>query len=218
MSVLFCTLADLLLALSQDAQAQLSNDPLRRWPLGTANGVLTNFLTPFLQATTLLVYNNGVAVTTGWALSSGTGTDGADEVVFTVAPVSGAISASGDKRALNLTVLDAARLASSRTITRYLPLGTDVTNPWLLEQLQPIAVNLAKAQLRGRRELGMSDTLDMLIKADLEWLRGVRDGKGLPVLPDATTIAEDAIVRVGSEPSIFGAPGENDDTEDDLFA
>ena len=83
MSVLFCARADLILSLSQDAQAQLSNDPLRRWPIANADGLVTTFTTPLAEITTASVYKAGVAVTTGWALSSGTGTDGRDQIIFT---------------------------------------------------------------------------------------------------------------------------------------
>jgi len=217
MSVLFCARADLILSLSQDAQAQLSNDPLRRWPIANADGLVTTFTTPFAEITTASVYKAGVAVTTGWALSSGTGTDGRDQIIFTVAPTSGMIAVAADKRALNLTVLDAAIAGASSVIARYLPTGTDVTDTWLLAALEPICIHLAKAELRGRRELGMSDALDMLVKADMEWLRSVRDGKTvLPVSPSGGTNTQSTVLAY-AEDSVFGTFGENDsDTDDEL--
>ena len=215
MSVLFCTRADLIMALSQDSQAKLTNDPLRRWPLGNADGIEDTFTLPFIETTTASVYKNGVLVaTTDWSLSSGTGTGGADQIVFTAPPASGAISASADNRAVNLTVVDTAILNVSNMIARYLPTGTDVTNAWLLATLKPIAIHLCKVEFRGRRELGISDSLDMVVKADLEWLRSVRDGKAiLPVCPSSTSVSE--VVIVEAEDSVFGPFGTNGTDADD---
>jgi len=202
----------MILALSQDAQSQLGTDPLRKHFLGIAGGAVATFTTTFQDITTAKVYNGVTELTTGWTLSNRTGPDGEDQIVFAAAPVSGTFYLTVDKRALNLTVIDAAILAASDTIARYLPTGTDVTSTWLLAVLKPIAIRLAKAQLRERRELGVSDALDLLVKADLEWLRSVRDAKALlPVLPSGGD-SSPSEVRADSEPDVFGPLGASEES------
>lgn len=201
----------ILVALAADRQAQATNDPLRRAQLGLADGATTTFLTPYVEATTLVVYLSGVKQDTGWALSSGTGTDGRDRVVFTLPPASGMVSASADNRAINLPVLDATREDAWQTVARYMPPGTDLTNADLLAKLVPIAVRQVKLAFRGRRDQDVPDAFDMAVKADFEWLRSVRDGKvSVPVT--GTASGSPTEVLAGSEPEAFGPlPGNLED-------
>ena len=205
-----------IVALAADRQAQATNDPLRRAQLGLADGVETTFLTPYLEATTLVVYVAGVKKETGWALSSGTGTDGRDEVVFTPAPAAGMVTASADNRAINLPVLDATREDAWQTVIRYMPAGADLTNADLLAKLVPIAVRQVKLAFRGRRDQDVPDAFDAAIKADFEWLRSVRDGKvSVPVT--GTDSGSPTEVLAGSEPEAFGPLSGNLEDEGDVW-
>ena len=193
----------ILLALSAERQAQATNDPLRKVQLGNADGVKTRFLTPFVEVTTATVYVAGVKQETGASLSSGTGTDGRDEIVFAPAPVSGMVSATADNRAINLVILDLARNDAWQTVARYMPPGTNLSDAGLLAKLVPIAIRQVKLTFRGRRDQDIPDALDALVKADLEWLRSVRDGK-VPVPVTGTTSGSATEVSANSEPEAFG--------------
>ena len=201
---LYATRAALISALSQDAQAQLSNDPLRRWPLGNADGVAVRFETPFAETTALKVFVAGEEVANGWALSSGTGTDGADEVVFDVAPAAGMVSASADKRAINLAVIDGALRGASATIARYVPDNLSTEDLALLE---PICITLAKVALRGRRELQVYEALDLEYKTALRWLEGVKRGDFSFGRVTEPASDDDFEGLFDSEPPVFGPPG-----------
>lgn len=202
----------ILLALSAERQAQATNDPLRRVQLGLADGVKTRFLTPFVETSTATVYLAGVKQETGWSLSSGTGTDGRDEIVFAPVPASGMVSATADNRAINVVVLDLAREDAWQTVVRYMPPGTNLSDADLLAKLVPIAIRQVKLTFRGRRDQDVPDALDALVKADLEWLRAARDGKvSVPV--SGSTTGSPTEVYATSEPSAFGALSGNLDEE-----
>ncbi len=207
MTALLLSRASLIVGLPRDAQAQLTNDPLRPRALGNADGVKDRFLTPFLQATTVKVYVNAVLTETGWTLSSGTGTEGADEIVFDPILSSGAISATADNRSIDAEVLDAVRRAVSSDVARYLPTGTGITDPWLLAVLEPIAIDFAKLRLRGRKENDVPDALDILVKAHIRWLEKIMGPTPLlPVSPSGSSDSPGEI-RVYSEPEVFGPLG-----------
>ena len=205
----------ILLALSAERQAQATNDPLRKVQLGNADGVKTRFLTPFVDTSTATVYLAGVKQDSGVSLSSGTGTDGRDEVVFAAPPSSGMVSVTADNRAINLIVLDLARNDAWQTVIRYMPPGANLSDADLLAKLVPIAIRQVKLSFRGRRDQDIPDALDALVKADLEWLRSVRDGKvAVPVT--GTDTGSPTEVYVLSEPSAFGALSGNLDEEDSI--
>jgi phage gp36-like protein len=198
---LYASRASLIRALSQDAQAQLSNDPLRRARLGRADGTKARFEAPFAESTALKVFIDGEEVADGWALSSGTGAEEADEVVFEVAPTAGMVSASADKRAINLTVIDGALRSASATIARYVPENISAEDLVLLE---PICITLAKVALRGRRELGVYEALDLEYKTALRWLEGVKKGDFSFGRVSETTEPDEVEALSGSEPAVFG--------------
>lgn len=202
----------ILLALSAERQAQATNDPLRRVQLGLADGVKDRFLTPFVEASTATVYLAGVKQESGWSLSSGTGTDGRDEIVFSPVPASGMVSVTADNRAVNLIVLDLARDDAWQTVVRYMPPGTNLSDVGLLAKLVPIAIRQVKLAFRGRRDQDIPDALDAIVKADLEWLRAARDGKvSVPVT--GATSGSPTEVYATAEPSAFGTLSGNLDEE-----
>lgn len=208
---LLCTRADIITALSADRQAQATNDPLRRAQLGNADGIARRFLTPWAEATTLTVYLAGVKQDAGWSLSSATGTDGRDEVVFASAPASGMVSATADNRAINVLVVDGACADATAFVLRYIPPGTDLSDAGLLAQLKPIAVRQVKLVFRGRRDQDVPDALDLVVKADVRWLESARDGKAQ--LPVAGTASSPNEVRVYAEKEAFGPLPGNADPE-----
>ncbi len=205
----------ILVALSSERQAQATNDPLRRVQLGAADGVKLRFLTPFVEVTTATVYLAGVKQETGWSLSSGTGIDGRDEIVFASAPASGMVSATADNRAINILVLDLAREDAWQTVVRYMPRGTNLSDADLLAKLIPIAIRQVKLVFRGRRDQDVPDALDTAIKADIRWLEAVLGGKASVSGTGATT-GSPTEVAAYSEPQAFGALSLNLDEEDSL--
>lgn len=205
----YATRADLLAALSHDSQAKLSTDPSRREVCGTGDGVKTTFTTPFIETTTAKVYVDGVAVTTGWTLSRGTGTDSRDEIVFSPAPAAGkVVSVSADAAAINLNVLDAVLKSVSGTMAKYLS-GVD---PAILsehaESLKAMAILFAQKRLRGRRNLDIVDPIESECREAERWLLAVAEGKILLQSPAASVSSDDGAYVFGSHTAVFSDPDE----------
>lgn len=202
----YATRADLIAALSQDSQARLSNDPLRKWGLGRTDGTTRTWTTPFLEATTAKVYLDGVEQTTGWSLSRATGADGEDQIVFATAPTTGkALTVTADKDAINLSVLEEVLDDVSAEMDSYLLAFLPISDATLLASLRSKAVVLARVKLRERRNIEVPEALARSWESAMDWLKGVFSGKyPLPIeLP--STSDDDA--AFGSEDPVFSNGG-----------
>lgn len=204
----YATQQDILEAVAQDSQARLSNDPLSKWQVGIGDGVVTVYTTPFLGATTVTGYVDGVTATL--TLQKGTGPNGVDQVTFAVAPAAGkAVTVAADKDAINATVISKALAEASGTIDRYLSrYAKPITDAQALSELRGVCIVIAKYRLRGRRDLAAADPLKDSYREALKWLELVGMGKlQLPVsVPEPTVTVADGIVE--AEEAVFDAPSD----------
>ena len=195
-------------ACRKDSLAKLTVDPTVTEVIGTGNGTETTFQTPFESVTTAKVYVNGLAVTTGWALSRATGTDNRDEIEFTAPPALGAvISASADAAAIHADDCDAVLASVSADIEGYLHAYLPITDAALLASLGQKTVLLSRVRLRGRRNLDVVDPVEMEYRAAVRWLEDVAKGAIVLNLNESAPEVE-AEGLSGSEPPLYGPPND----------
>jgi len=208
MSNNYASQQDLLEEISQDRQADLSNDPGRQWRVGVGDNIVATFLTPFLESTALVGYADGVVVAGTVLVPGAPGV--ADSITFPAPPATGvAVSVSADTEAVNLTIIQKALDAAASVIDRMLcgRYVTPITGPaQALAVLKPICVTIAKCRLFLRRDI--ADRYTMLYadyKEALSWLRLVATRQlQLPigtVVTEATTQSSGVIAW--SEPPVF---------------
>lgn len=196
--------SDLLRALSLDSQAQLSSDLNRPIRIATADGVLSTWDTPFLEATALRGYVNG-ALVAGTTLGMATGTDGVDRITFPSPPALGAIIAvAADGGAINWAVVSEA-VSQAEQLLRSAVQSAGYAWPIsgaALEAETPVIVALTKWLLRDRRSTADEERSGMPT-----WLRDhLADlAKGSIKLPPGTALAgvDTTTVSYGSEEQVF---------------
>lgn len=203
--------SELVRTLSLDSQARMTTDPNRPVRLGTGDGLKTTWDTPFIEASTLKGYVDGVVVT-GTTLKMGTGTDGVDQIQFPSAPATGkTVAVSADGLAVNLTNLTEAQDdAENRMEGSVLSAGYQwpVTGA-ALRTITPEIVREVKEILRLRRDLEVSRNASGRTPQE-QWRYNLAKGdiKLPPDTPVASVTSTDSSnLLYGSEESVFNEDG-----------
>jgi phage gp36-like protein len=203
----YCTLADVLALVSQDAEARMATDPAVAVSLGLAGtGGQDIFETPFYGSTTLTTFvDNGATAST---ILPGQGTNGTDQVQFSPAVAEGSlVTCKADQKAVNTAVIQALINDASQDMRGYFARYGDLPAD-ALSMVRPRCVFLVRWKLRQRRNMNEWDPIIKDFERLEKWLEGVATGKialtaSTPVA-QATLPASPAVVR--AEPSVYEPP------------
>lgn len=198
----YASIEDFLEVLSPDSQAKLTNDPATFWTIGTGDGVVTTFDTPWVRTSSITgLLIAGTPAAPHFTLSRGTGTDGVDRVVFTSAPT-GLIEGKADGGAAVRQVLVECLEKASDDVDGYLPGITPATDPVVIRKLAPKVLFLARWRLRRRRNLEAKDAERDERKDVIRWLELV--AKKPELLTGTSGAASVRKIAIDSDDVVFG--------------